>query len=121
MSIGFEQIVLALFWTALMLTFLLGDVLRIFSGNFVPGEMEGKPVKDSMWVVAAIMMVIPIVMIFISLFIPVSVSKWISIVISVFFFLLNISGMKGYKSFDQLLLVVSFIINVITIYYAWSL
>ncbi|MDQ3553562.1 MAG: hypothetical protein M3395_04025 [Chloroflexota bacterium] len=35
------QIQLAAMWTALMLTYLLGDVLRIFSGDTTPGEMGG--------------------------------------------------------------------------------
>lgn len=116
-----EKIVLALLWVSLMLVFLLGDVLRIFSGNFVPGEIDGEPVKDSMWIMAAIMMVIPIIMIFVSLFVPIEVSKWITVVVSIFFFLMNLVGIKGYKTFDQLLLVVSFGINFITTYYAWRL
>ena len=33
---------LAALWTCLMLTFLLGDVLRIFSGDFKPGEVMGR-------------------------------------------------------------------------------
>jgi len=35
------QIKLAVVWIALMLTYLLGDVLRIFSGDFKAGEISG--------------------------------------------------------------------------------
>ena len=35
------QIQLAATWVALMLTYLLGDVLRIFSGDFKAGEIGG--------------------------------------------------------------------------------
>jgi hypothetical protein len=35
------QIRLSALWVALMLTYLLGDVLRIFSGDFKPGEIGG--------------------------------------------------------------------------------
>lgn len=35
------QIQLAAMWVALMLTYLLGDVLRIFAGDFKPGEIGG--------------------------------------------------------------------------------
>jgi len=121
MVIENEKIVLALLWVALMLTFLLGDVLRIFAGAFVPGEIDGEPVKDSMWILAALMMVIPIVMIIVSLFVPIGISKWITIVASLFFFLMNLVGIKGYKTFDQILLVISFGINFITVYYGWKL
>ena len=35
------RIVLSGLWVALMLTYLLGDVLRIFAGDFKAGEMMG--------------------------------------------------------------------------------
>ena len=37
------RIILSALWVALMLTYLLGDVLRIFSGDFVEGEIGGTP------------------------------------------------------------------------------
>ena len=36
-------------WIALMLTYLLGDVLRIFSGDFVAGEMDGMQVSQELY------------------------------------------------------------------------
>lgn len=36
---GDVQIKLSALWVALMLTYLLGDVLRIFSGDFKAGEI----------------------------------------------------------------------------------
>ncbi len=35
------RIVLSGLWIALMLTYLLGDVLRIFAGDFEPGKLAG--------------------------------------------------------------------------------
>jgi hypothetical protein len=35
------RIILSGLWVALMLTYLLGDVLRIFAGDVVLGEIEG--------------------------------------------------------------------------------
>lgn len=54
------QIKLSLIWAALMLTYLLGDVLRIFSGDFAAGEIGGVPISKTMWLGIAILMVIPI-------------------------------------------------------------
>jgi hypothetical protein len=34
-------IVLSGLWASLMLTYLLGDVLRLFAGDITPGEIEG--------------------------------------------------------------------------------
>lgn len=120
MNLDQHQIVLALLWVALMLIFLLGDVLRIFAGEFTPGEMDGQPVSQSMWFLTAIIMVIPIVMIVLSLFLPHQVNRWTSIVVSVLFFLLNLAGIMGYKPFDQFLLSVSFVLNGVIVWYAWS-
>lgn len=36
------RVILSGSWVALMLTYLLGDVLRIFAGDFVPGEIDGQ-------------------------------------------------------------------------------
>ena len=52
------KIILAFIWVAVMLTYLLGDVVRIFAGDFKSGEMDGKPVSSKMWMLTAIIMVI---------------------------------------------------------------
>ncbi len=41
------QIILSGLWVALMLTYLLGDVLRIFAGDFTPGEVEGREIYST--------------------------------------------------------------------------
>jgi ABC-type transport system involved in cytochrome c biogenesis permease component len=43
------KIKLSALWVALMLTYLLGDVLRIFSGDFVAGEVEGMQITQAMY------------------------------------------------------------------------
>ncbi len=48
------QIKLSAIWIALMLTYLLGDVLRIFSGDFKAGEMAGMQVTQAMWLGMAV-------------------------------------------------------------------
>ena len=64
------QIKLAALWVALMLTYLLGDVLRIFAGDFKPGEIGGQPLSPGMLLGIAILMLIPIVMILLTLVLP---------------------------------------------------
>jgi len=61
------RIILSALWVALMLTYLLGDVLRIFSGDFVAGEIAGMQATQTMFFAAAILMLIPIVMVVLSL------------------------------------------------------
>ena len=52
------RIILSGLWVALMLTYLLGDVLRVFAGDFTAGELDGQPVNRWMWVLAALVMLI---------------------------------------------------------------
>ena len=114
------NIILSILWVVCMLIYLLGDVIRIFAGAFTPGEMDGKPVNQKVWISAAAMMVIPIIMIFLSLIISFPANSILNIVIACIFILFNLVSIRGYKLFDQFLLVVSFVFNALTIYYSTS-
>ena len=112
------NIIFAILWIACMLTYLLGDVLRIFAGEFKPGEIDGKPVGQKVWFSAAVVMLLPIVMVFLSLILSFPANSYLNIILSSFFILFNLAGIKGYKPFDQFLLVISFVFNALSIYYA---
>lgn len=119
MDITNEKVLFSLFWVSLMLIYLLGDVLRIFAGDFVGGEIDGQPMSQSMWLLVAVMMVVPILMILLNVMLPHAYMRWPNIIVSVAFFLINILGIHSYKPYDQFLLVISFVVNVIIIYYAF--
>jgi hypothetical protein len=57
------QIILSALWIALMLTYLLGDVLRIFSGDSTAGKMGNVQFTQGMWLGIAVLMLIPIVLV----------------------------------------------------------
>jgi hypothetical protein len=111
------KIILAFIWVATMLCFLLGDVLRIYAGDFKSGEIDGKPVSHKMYFGMAIIMVIPIVMVVLSVIMDFPVNSWVNIIVAIIFFVFNLIGIKGYKAYDVFLLVVSFIFNALTVYY----
>ena len=114
------RIKLAAIWISLMLTYLLGDVLRIFAGDFNPGEIGDMPVGQGMWLGMAILLVIPIVMILLSLTLPKKLTRWTNIILAIFFFGFNLIGPPTYPSvFDQFLIVVGLIFNILTVFYAW--
>ncbi len=107
-------------WVALMLTYLLGDVLRIFSGDFEAGEIGGMEVSQGMYLGMAALMVIPIVMVVLSLNLNQPVNRWANIVVAVVFFLFNLVGLPTYPSaYDKFLIVVGLAFNVLTVWYAW--
>ena len=114
------RIILSALWVALMLTYLLGDVLRIFAGDFVAGEMDGKAVSQAMWMVAAVMMLIPIVMVVMSLTLPYPAVRWVSIVAAIFLVVFNVAGLPYDGAYDNFLIVVGFVFNGLIIWYAWT-
>jgi hypothetical protein len=77
------QIKLSAFWAALMLTYLLGDVLRIFSGDFKAGEIGGMKITQTMWLGIAVLMVIPIVMVILSLTLNNPANRWANIIVAI--------------------------------------
>jgi hypothetical protein len=114
------KIIFSFIWVAVMLCYLLGDVLRIFAGDFKPGEVEGKPISHKMYFGIAVIMVIPIVMVVISIILEFPVNSWVNIIVAIFFLGFNLIGMKGYKAYDIFLLIVSFVFNVMIIWFAWA-
>ncbi len=115
------QIKLSAIWVALMLTYLLGDVLRIFSGDFKAGEIGGMQVSQWMYLGLAALMVIPAVMVYLSLTLNYPVNRWANIIVAVVFFLFNLVGLPTYSSaYDRFLIAVSLGFNVLTVWTAWK-
>lgn len=115
------RIKLSAIWVALMLTYLLGDVLRIFSGDFVAGEIGGMQGTQAIWMAAALLMLIPIVMLVLSLTLKYPAIRWVTIVAAIILFVFNIVGLPTYPSvYDKFLIVVGLVFNVMTVWYAWK-
>lgn len=115
------NIKLSALWVSLMLTYLLGDVLRIFSGDFDPGEIGGMEITEVMYLGMAILMLIPILMVFLSLELPNKINRRANIVLPIFFFVFNLIGLPTYPSlYDRFLIVVGLAVNLVTIGYAWK-
>jgi hypothetical protein len=114
------QIKLSAIWVALVLTYLLGDVLRIFSGDFKAGEIGGMQISQTMYLGMAILMVIPILMVFLSLTLNNPVNRWANIIVAIFFFAFNLIGLPTYPSaYDKFLIVVGLGFNALTVWHAW--
>ena len=115
------RITLSGVWVALMLTYLLGDVLRIFAGDFTAGEMGGKTATQGMLLAATALMLIPIVMVVLSLTLPYPAIRWVCIVAAAFLFIFNAVGLPTYPGhYDKLLIVVGLVFNALTVWLAWT-
>ena len=114
------RIILSGLWVALMLTYLLGDVMRIFAGDFNAGKIDGKEGSQWMWVAASAMMLIPIVMLVLSLTVAYPAIRWVSFVAAIGLALFNVAGLPYDGLYDNLLIIVGFVFNGLIVWYAWT-
>ena len=117
-----ERIILSGIWVATMLTYLLGDVIRLFSGDAVPGQMDGKAAEPWMWTLAAVIMLVPIAMVVLSLVVPYPAIRWVTVGVAVLVVLFNLAGLPYKGLYDNMLIGVSFVFNGLAVFYAvtWS-
>ncbi len=115
------RIILSGLWVALMLTYLLGDVLRIFSGDFKAGEIGGVEGTQIVWMAATLLMLIPIVMLVLSLTLKYPAIRWVTFVAAIILIGFNLVGLPTYPSvYDKFLIIVSLVFNALTVWYAWK-
>jgi predicted ferric reductase len=115
------RIVLSGLWVAVMLTYLWGDVLRIMAGDVEPGTlMAGMQATQGMLLLIAMIMLIPIIMVVLTLTIPYPAIRWVNIVVAVLVVVFNLLGLPYKGAYDNLLIVVSFVFNALTVWYAWK-
>ncbi len=115
------RIILSGIWVAIMLTFLLGDVLRIFAGDFETGKLVGgfQPTQG-MWLLIAVIMLIPILMVVLTLTLPYPTIRWVNIVAAIFWVVFNLAGLPYKGAYDNFLIVVSLVFNSLIVWYAWK-
>ena len=114
------RVVLSGLWVAVMLTYLLGDVLRLMAGDVTPGELGGRAASQGMWLGIAVIMLIPIVMVVLSLTLPYPAIGWVNIVVAVLVVVFNLVGLPYPGLYDNFLIIVSFVFNALTVWYAWT-
>ncbi len=115
------RIILVGLWIALMLTYLLGDVMRIFAGDFTPGKIEGKKMTQGMLMLMALLMLIPIIMVVLSLTLFYPAIQWLHIIAAGFLFVFNLAGFRSYPGiYDRFLIVIGLMFNALTVWYAWT-
>jgi hypothetical protein len=116
-----RKVMLSIIWIAVMLVYLLGDVIRIFTGDVTLGEIQGQKFTQGMALGIAVLMVTPILMVVLSLVLPQNINRWANIIVAALWFLFNLLGLPTYKGhYDKFLLVVSMVFNGVTIWYAWN-
>jgi hypothetical protein len=113
------RVILSALWAATMLTYLLGDVLRIMAGHVEPGKLMGNPATPGQWLLIAAIMLTPIVMLVLSLILPPTAARWANIAVAALVIVFNLFALPYEGAYDNFLIVASFIFNGLTIWYAW--
>jgi hypothetical protein len=79
---------LSALWVALVFFYLYNDVISFFRGDVIEqviaGELEGVQISPSLLFGMALMMAIPIVMVFLSLTLKARVNRWVNIILGIF-------------------------------------
>ena len=115
------RIVLSGLWVATMLTYLWGDVLSILAGDFGPGRLFGdmKPTQG-MYLLIAIIMLTPIVMVVLTLTLRYPAIRWANIIVAILVVVFNLFGLPYPGAYENFLIMVSFGFNALTVWYAWQ-
>ena len=115
------RIILSGLWVATMLTYLLGDALRIFAGDFETGKLAGgfQPTQG-LWLLIAVIMLIPIVMVVLTLTLKYPAIRWVSIVAAIFWVVFNLASLPYKGAYDNFLIIVSIVFNGLIVWYAWK-
>ena len=117
------QIKLSGLWVAAMFSWVYGDLLRMYSGDFVPGDLElGNVISpEMMWLASAITMIVPGVMVFLSLTLKNKANRWANIIIGIFYTGYNLIGLPSYPSaYDMFLIIVGILFTALIVWYAWK-
>lgn len=115
---------LSALWTALMFCYIYGD----YFGLYVPGKLEGMlagrgpigPVSQGTLVATALMLAVPGIMVFLSLVLPPAAARWTNIGLGLFFIAIMLLTMPGAWSFYLVLGTIEILLNVLTVWTAWT-
>ena len=116
---------LSALWAALMLLYIYADHFSLFRMGQIEEMISGRigpfPVTQGSLLAFSILMMIPAVMVFLSLALKPTVSRWANIILGVLYTFVNISNLIGetwvyYIVFGVVEIVLTFLI----VWYAWN-
>jgi hypothetical protein len=115
------RILLSGLWVATMLTYFLGDVLRIMAGDIEPGKLAGGlQATQGMWLLIAAIMVIPIFMIVLTMTLKYPTVRWANIIVAILIVVFNLVGLPYKGAYDNFLIMVSLVFSALIVWYSWK-
>ena len=117
---------ISVLWVAVMLSSLMGDVLRFYEPGIIEqiitGEVEGMQQTHEGLLLSAIFMLIPIGMVVLSMTLNYPVNRWANIISSIFFFGFTLMWLlvKPPPAYKILLGSLGLVCNALIVWYAWK-
>lgn len=119
------KIKLSALWAAVTLCYLYGDYFELYLPKKVEGLISGANLLDSpaRLFAASVLLAIPAVMVFLSILLKPSLSRWLNIVFGIFFtlimLLIAVTSLTPWRTFYVFLAIVESIITSLIVWYAW--
>lgn len=120
------KIILAGLWTSVTLCYLYGDYFELYTPGKAQGLVDGHNLLNSPLnlLMAAVVLAIPAVMVFLSLILKPTINRILNIVVGIFFTLvmlfIGISSFSEWYLFYVFLAAVECIITILIVVYAWK-
>jgi hypothetical protein len=119
------KIRLAALWAALMFLYIYADILSLFKPGQIQETMAGRmgpfPVTQQSLFTAAILMLIPAVMVFLSTALRPKVDRWANIVLGVLYTAVNIGNLVGETwAFYIFYVMVEMALTLLIVWHAWK-
>ena len=116
---------LSALWAALMLLYIYADHFSLFRTGQIEEMISGRigpfPVTQGSLLAFSILMMIPAVMVFLSLALKPTVSRWANIILGVLYTLVNISNLIGETWVYYIVFgVVEIVLTLLIVWYAWK-
>ena len=116
---------LAALWTSVMFCYVYADYFQLYKPGELQGMLNGEmalgAVTQRMLVGTAILMAVPSLMIFLSLVLPVVVSRWLNVGAGLFYAAIMLLILfNGAWAFYMLFATIEVILTLLAVWYAWS-
>ena len=116
---------LSALWAAMMFLYVYGDIYSLFRPGVMEEMMAGRmgpfPVTQASLMSAAVLVIIPAVMVFLSLVLQSKAARWTSIVLGVLYALVNVSNLIGETwAYYIVIGVVELAVTLLIVGYAWK-
>ncbi|MFW9810079.1 MAG: DUF6326 family protein [Candidatus Thorarchaeota archaeon] len=115
---------LSLLWVARMLVSIQGDVIRYLEPGMLEDIINGTldiPMTEETLAMLAVMMMIPIFMVFLSLELPYKANRWANIIIAIFFIVIDGIGFIIARPLYENILGIGYVVFcALIVWYAWK-